>query len=243
MAEVLNHIKSLGFEPSTMVDVGVAYGTPGFYDIFENTRYLLVEPLEEYLPVMKKICSDFPGQWVCCAAGKKEGKVTLNVHPDLSGSSIYKESEGAHVDGIERQIPMHRLDTLLMKRRFKGPMLLKLDVQGAELEVLDGATEILPEIEIIIMEVSLFSFYKSTPQFAEIVARMLDLGYVVYDIFGGNNRLLDNALGQVDICFVKEDGFFRKTHHYATQEQRRKFTKMRVTHLNPVKKVTTELKK
>lgn len=232
MEEVLYHLKSVGFRPKTMIDVGVAYGTPGFYGVFENVSYLLVDPIEEYVPVMERICAEYPGQWKCCAAGTKEGQITLNVHPDLSGSSIYNESEGAHVDGTPRQVPMRRLDTLVAEGNFNGPILLKLDVQGAELDVLNGASEILPDVEVIILEVSLFSFYKDTPQFAEVIARMLELGYVVYDIFGGNNRILDNALGQLDICFVKETGMFRATHHYATREQREEFTKKRVKHLN-----------
>lgn len=232
MAEVLNHLKSVGFRPATMIDVGVAYGTPGFYGVFEDVRYLLVDPLEEYVPVMKRLCAVYPGQWKCCAAGQKEGEITINIHPDLSGSSIYNESEGAHVDGAPRQVPMRRLDTLLTEGDFSSPILLKLDVQGGELEVLAGATKILPDVEAIIMEISLFSFYKETPQLAEVVARMFELGYVVYDIFGGNNRILDNALGQVDICFVKENGMFRATHHYATRQQREEFTRKRVEHLN-----------
>ena len=233
MAEVLEHIKSVGFRPETMIDVGVAYGTPGFYGVFEDARYLLVDPLEEYRSVMEKLCEQYPGEYHLCLAGPEEGEATLNVHPDLSGSSMYKESEGAHVDGEPRTLPMRRLDGLLQSAGYSGPMLLKMDVQGAELDVLAGASAALPQIEVIIMEVSLFSFYADTPQFAEVVAHMLRLGYVVYDIFGGNNRLMDDALGQIDLCFVKEGGMFRQTHHYATREQREQFTQARVSSLNP----------
>lgn len=233
LEDVLHHLKSVGFLPATLVDVGVAYGTPGFYDVFDNVRYLLVDPLKEYVPVMEKICARYPGNWILCAAGHEDGEITINVHPDLSGSSVYKESEGPHVDGEPRVVTMRRLDGLLAEGGFKGPILLKLDVQGAELDVLAGTTGALPEVEVIVMEVSLFSFYKDTPQFAEVIARMQELGYVTYDIFGGNNRILDNALGQVDICFVKEEGPFRRTHHYASRQQRVEFTRQRVKHLNP----------
>jgi FkbM family methyltransferase len=233
MEQVLKHLKSVGFRPETIVDVGVAYGTPGLYGIFNNVRYLLVDPLKEYIPVMEKICKEYHGDWVLCAAGAKEGEISLNVHPDLSGSSIYKESEGVHVDGEPRTVPMHQLHNLLNAGGFKGPILLKIDVQGAELDVIAGASKRLSEIEVIILEVSMFSFYKDTPQFAEVVAMMLNMGYVAYDIFGGNNRILDNALGQLDICFVKKEGMFRTTHHYATRAQRREFTQKRVQQLNP----------
>jgi len=44
-------------------------------------------------------------------------------------------------------------------------------------------------------------------------------GFVAFDIILGWNRPLDNALGQVDIVFVKEDGCFRKDHSFATIDQ------------------------
>ncbi len=49
---------------------------------------------------------------------------------------------------------------------------------------------------------------------------MKECGFVCYDIFGFQYRLLDNALSQVDMVFVKEKGLFRSDHSYATREQR-----------------------
>lgn len=235
MEQVMKHMKTVGFCPSTLVDVGVAYGTPGFYGIFDKVRYLLVDPIEEYSSIMEDICSKFPGEWHLVAAGPQNGEIEMNVHPDLSGSSIYKESEGRHVDGIPRTVPMRRLDSLLAAGGFSGPMIVKLDVQGAELEVLEGASLVLSDVEAILMEVSMFSFYVGSPQFAEVVCKMAEMGYVVYDIFAGCNRPLDNALGQVDVCFVREGGFFRQTHDYATLKQREEITPRRMGHLNPKK--------
>jgi hypothetical protein len=62
---------------------------------------------------------------------------------------------------------------------------------------------------------------------------MKEQGFVVYDIFGGHNRLLDNALGQIDLVFTKENGIFRKSHDFASKKQRDEFTKKRRAHLNP----------
>jgi len=40
---------------------------------------------------------------------------------------------------------------------------------------------------------------------------MLERGYVVYDFPGFSRRELDGALGQCDVCFVKSNGFLRKS--------------------------------
>jgi hypothetical protein len=55
---------------------------------------------------------------------------------------------------------------------------------------------------------------KGAPIFDEVVAYMKTIGFVAYDIIHGWYRPLDNALGQVDILFVKENSFLRSDHRY-----------------------------
>ena len=45
--EVLAHVAATGLRPGTIVDVGVAYGTPELYAAFPDARLLLVETLRE----------------------------------------------------------------------------------------------------------------------------------------------------------------------------------------------------
>ncbi len=65
----------------------------------------------------------------------------------------------------------------------------------------------------------MFQFMKGAPEFFDIVFYMKQHGFVAYDIILGWNRPLDNALGQIDIIFVKENGQFRQNHSYSTVEQ------------------------
>jgi hypothetical protein len=60
---------------------------------------------------------------------------------------------------------------------------------------------------------------KGAPQFSDVIHYMKNLGFVPYDITLGWNRPLDNALGQVDMLFVKDKGMFRKNQSYSTVEQ------------------------
>lgn len=71
------------------------------------------------------------------------------------------------------------------------------------------------------MEVSLFEFMVGAPQFHEVISYMKNRDFVAYDIIHGWNRPLDNALGQVDVVFVKDKGMFRSDHSFATVEQMR----------------------
>ncbi len=222
MYGVLDQLIKLGFQPETVIDVGVAYGTFELYEKFPQTNFLLVEPLIEYEKNLKEICQRYKAQYIMAGAGAQAGNITINVHPQLYGSSTLKESEGSIADGVPREIPLVVLDDLCRERNLKGPYLLKVDVQGAELNVLDGSRQVLEDTEIIILEVSLFEFFVGGPQFYDIVSYMKERGFATYDIFGGYIRPLDGALAQVDMVFVKENGQFRKSNFFATPQQRKR---------------------
>lgn len=213
-------IRGFGFQPKTVIDVGVASGTMELYSAFPDSYFLLVEPLAEFEPDLKSILKQYKGSYVLAAAGSSSRQVTFNVHKNhLDGSSLYKESMGTEADGYEITVPIIRLDDIIKDKQLNGPYLIKVDVQGAELDVLEGTQQALLESEVVVLEVSLFKFMKGAPQFFDVVSYMNNSGFVAYDIILGWNRPLDNALGQVDIVFVKDKGMFRKDHSYSTIEQ------------------------
>jgi len=220
---VLRSCKNVGLSPETIIDVGAAYGSFALqcYNIFPDTKYILIEPLEEYRPFLETVTRSIPSaEFILAAAGAEPGEITINVHPDLVGSSLYLEDEDSNVNGVPRTVPAVTLDCLVKDGKLKAPFLIKIDVQGAELDVLLGAEETVRDTEYIILEVSLFEFFKSGPQFYDVVTFMKSRGFVAYDICGLQYRPLDNALSQVDMAFVKETGLFRKHHYYATPRQR-----------------------
>ncbi len=220
MRGALGHLKSLGLRPGTVIDVGVASETRELYEEFPESSILLIEPLAEFETFLQKICGTYKAQYVLAAAGEAAGSATLNVHPDRVGSSVLKEVEGALVDGAPRQVPVVTIDDVCQEKGFQGPYLIKADVQGAELQVLAGARRTLEETEAVILEVTLFGTMIGGPQLYEVVSRMKEYGFVVYDIYSFNYRPFDNALAQVDMAFVRERGRFRESHVFATPEQR-----------------------
>jgi FkbM family methyltransferase len=220
----LRQIAKQGFKPKTVIDVGVAYQTAELYQEFPEANILLIEPLVEFEPFLQQICASYKAQYVLAAAGAAPGSAVLNVHSDKIGSSMLREVEGPSVDGTPREVPVVTVDQLCAEKNLAGPYLLKVDVQGAELQVLDGARRTLEQTEAVLLELSFFGFYSGGPQFCDVIAEMKERGFVTYDVYGFLYRPLDNALSQVDVAFVREDGLFRKSHAYATAEQRRAIT-------------------
>jgi FkbM family methyltransferase len=220
----LRQMTKLGLRPRTVIDVGVAFETRELYEEFPEAALLLIEPLAEFEPFLRKICSQYKAQYVLAAAGESSGTVSLNVHADqLDCSSLFREAEGAQVDGEPREVPMITIDQVCEERGLNGPYLLKVDVQGAELKVLGGAVKTLQQCEVVILEVTLFGTMIGGPQFSDVVSYMQDLGFAVYDLWGMLYRPLDGALAQIDMAFVPKNSKLRETNAFATPEQRMMF--------------------
>ncbi len=221
MYSALLHASKNGLKPETVIDVGAASGTIPLYQLFPEARFILIEPLREFEAALEEQSKKIKtAEYLIAAAASSPGDIMLNVHPDLVGSSVFKEEEDSDVNGVERMVPAITIDNLCAERNTKPPYLIKIDTQGAELEVLKGAERVLGESELVIIEVSLFEFFKGGPQIYECMEFMKVKGFVVYDIFDPQYRLLDGALSQIDIAFVQDKSKFRTFHFYATREQR-----------------------
>ena len=215
LAGVLEQVKKLGFEPQTVIDVGVAHGTFELYETFPDATHLLIEPLVEFEDDLKNIANQYSNvEYVIAAASSKQGTMEFTVRDELVLSSSLDEMDGSHINGTLREVRTTTIDNLCHEKHLSGPYLIKVDVQGAELDVLDGVKKVLAESELVVLEVSLFQLFVDGPQFYDVVNYMKERQFVVYDIFGWHTRLLDEALAQVDLAFVKENGQFRKHHRY-----------------------------
>jgi FkbM family methyltransferase len=212
------HLKSLGFEFRTVIDVGVAFGTPAIYRAFPRARYFLVEPVAECRPVLEELKRRLNAEYFLVAAGAENGEATFNVHADISGSSMFSQAEGKALDGETRRIAMRRLDSLLPET-LERPVFLKVDTQGAEIEVLKGLGKRIGEIDLLVLEATLMPLRNGIPQFADIVRFCDEAGFAVYDLLEGHMRALDGALAQIDVAFVRKDSVLRSRTGFFNSEQ------------------------
>lgn len=214
-AGALAHVKRLGFAPRTVIDVGLADGTPALYEAYPDARHVLIEPVEEARPYLEALARRYPKvEYVIAAAARYPGSVKINVHRDIARSSLYWESDYTPDSVTPREVAAVTLDQVRRERELAPPILLKIDVQGAELEVLAGATETLRDTEYVVLETSLFEFFPGAPLVAEIVDYMRRHGFVIYDVLALQYRPLDGAMSMLDLAFVKSAGAFRRVHRF-----------------------------
>ena len=199
-------IKKLGFEPGVVVDVGVLDGTPPLYEAFPQAEHILIEPVAEHERHLQAICSQLPNAaYVMAAAAAETGTARLEITNDLRHSGLKPDTNADRAEThFYREVQTVKVDDVLEEVEVVKDVLLKIDVDGAEIEVLKGSGETLKQCEYVVIEATLFG------QIYQVMDFMRERGFVAYDFLEPLYRPHDQALWQVDIAFVKEDGRFRE---------------------------------
>jgi hypothetical protein len=85
-------------------------------------------------------------------------------------------------------------------------------------EILEGTREVLGRTEVVVLKALFYAVLVGAPQIARQIAYMDTQGFAVYDFINPLYRAIDGAMSQVAIVYVREKGFFRANHAYATPE-------------------------
>src|SRR5215469_12886030 len=210
----LEDLRARGFVPRGIIDVGANKGEWArlALSIFPKTPVLMIEPRDEMEARLSELSKSNPNcHYIKAGAGRKNGELVQTIWEDSEGSSFLPpENPDLLKTGKQRKTRIVALDDVLARDYPQFiPDLVKMDIQGFELEALSGAQTLFGRTEIFILEASLFPFVPNTPIVREVIAFMSAREYELYDIPGRCRRPYDGALGQVDLAFVKAKGAFR----------------------------------
>jgi len=137
-------------EGGGFVDVGANIGSYTLIAAEQPTaRVLALEPHPTTFEtlsanVKRNACENV--QLICAAAGNHEGNVCITDWPGDAGVHITQDNTGVRV-------PLRRLDVLLQERSF-CPDVVKIDVEGFELDVLRGMGSRLRDVRVLFVEMN-----------------------------------------------------------------------------------------
>jgi FkbM family methyltransferase len=212
MERFLRFLANKGFRPKCVLDVGANRTTWSAMasKIFPTAKFVLIEPQQEMKGALEAFCASHQSsRYVMAGAGAKPGELVQTIWEDRQGSSFLAPVEDEKSPLREkRKTPIVTIDSIFAQQD-PLPELVKLDIQGFELEALKGANCLFGFTECFILEVSLFAYMPGLPEFGEVIEFMRQRHYVVYDLCGSCPRPHDGALGQMDLAFVKAKGKFR----------------------------------
>jgi FkbM family methyltransferase len=210
----LERLRNIGFNPKEIVDVGAYEGewTSQCAAIFPQAHFTMVEAMEQKQDKLQQIAARTNAHVAIAVLGARDGEAVYFTELETA-SSVLEETAATH-DGRKKRTTT-TLNEVIKQNNIGKIDLLKLDVQGYELEVLKGFDKYLSATDVVLSEVSLLDIHKGVPLIKDVINFMYDYGFVVYDICSATTRRpLDSALWQTDLLFVKEQSPFRADKRY-----------------------------
>jgi len=153
---------------NTLIDIGSNKGQFSLLvrKYFPDIKIYSFEPQINELNIQKKILGKKNIYYHNLALGSEEKVLEFYITKRRDSSSFLKPNLEIIKDKIYDtkeilEINVKKLDSVMSKGDIIRPSILKLDVQGYELEVLKGSTNILEYIDYIITEVSFVEIYNN----------------------------------------------------------------------------------
>jgi len=175
---MLRALRNHGLSPRTIIDGGANIGqfARAAVENFPETHVYSFEPLPEVAARFRANLADCPRvTFAESALGNRNGTLRFfRSSYDLASSAL--PSVGTKATE-EIEVAVGRLDTLLTPEALRPPVLLKLDLQGYELEALRGATALLPLVQHILLEIAFESAYVGEASFGELYEFLRDAGF------------------------------------------------------------------
>jgi FkbM family methyltransferase len=197
-------LKNSGFSPNHVIDIGANHGawTRASLRFFPGAQYTLLEP-QDQLKVHHQdlVAAGYRIQWVNAGASDKSGTLPFYPCPYRDDSSTFVGAEGD--SSITTTAEVISLDDLLVRYKLPVPEMVKIDAEGFDLKVLQGAKTLLGKTDVILLEASVLSPYENSV--AATMQLMTERGYRLIDITDINRSPKDNMLWLLELAFLRNN--------------------------------------
>ena len=195
-----------GWRPAGVIDVGAYQGawTRMVRGIFPGVPVLLIEAQRAKAAGLEALCLELGGVSLASAALGAEAGKQVTFYEMETGSSYFPERSNA--PRTATTCVTRTLDDVAAS--LEGPLFLKIDVQGAELEVLAGGPGTLERSEVVQLEVPFVSYNEGAPTLLDVMRFMSEHDFVPIDV-SGFSRPNGVDLVQADFLFVRRSSPLR----------------------------------
>lgn len=161
---------------------------------FPNSRVFLFEANSAHFPYT----SDLADASFNVLLSDEEGVRTFYSIAG-TGDSMYKENSSFYQNVKPREMPTSTIDNLILQNNLPVPSFVKIDVQGAELDVIRGMKNIIFQVRYLLVELNLLDYNLGAPSACEVIAYLKELNFVPRAI--PEIHIIEGVLSQVDVFF------------------------------------------
>jgi len=193
--EAFEFFKKHNIEINTVLDVGAHKGkwTQTFKEHYPNLKSLMIEANDDHIEDLKKV-----GPYMLALLGKDNEEVDYYMCEDKNnnhGNGIYKENTNVPFKSVRRRTTT--LDSLLPGQRFD---LIKLDVQGAELDIIQGSPGFIHQAKYLWLELQPHNYNIAAPSAGKVIGYLNQIGFEMItmdEVNTGNGVIMG-----MDVIFV-----------------------------------------
>lgn len=204
----VEHKAALGRSLLTVVDIGANRGQFALAARYlSGAKVISFEPLPSVAIVFQKVFSDDSGVKLHVAgiAEKSEKKIIhLSARDDSSSLLKIGEAQSTYFPGTHEvgtlEVQVGALDDFVTKEEIVRPAMLKLDVQGFELQALAGCRSLISNFDYIYCECSFVELYTGQALAGTVVNYLNGLGFVFSGIYNPSYDHAGNCI-QADFLF------------------------------------------
>lgn len=199
----LQSIKKRGANPRSLIDIGAAHGdfSKMFLEIWPESTITAFEANQRDAHYLDETNWDIYYK----ALGEKEETKTFYLNPDDpvgGGSSLYCENTEWFENANKEKMQVYPLDSFDVQGDF-----VKIDVQGAELDVIKGGHETLANADYLLLELSFLNYNEGAPLIDEVLRETYNIGFRIIDTFGPvrGGHIMFNKKNQVDVLLTRQE--------------------------------------
>ena len=196
-----------------VIDIGANRGQFGLaaLSLFPHAKYICFEPIKAAYKVLKEVLifnKDI--SFHNFAVGNSHNDIEINISKSEDSSSLLEitDLQNEIFPGTKKKstqkVKLAKLTDFVSCNELNTYSLMKIDVQGFELEVLKSAQEILNKIQYIYVECSFKELYKNQAMFDDVYNLLIDNNFKLSGVYNLTNDKKGVSI-QADFFFINEN--------------------------------------
>lgn len=196
----LLRLRRAGVEIETVYDIGAHRGewTDSVRASLPNARFFLFEANATHADALREAGDPF-----FIAVLSAEAKAVAFYGTGAPGDSYFREATKNYAGVEPTMLTATTLDAVIDRHNLPGADLIKVDVQGAELDVLRGGERTLRRAKLVLLECPLVEYNEGAPSIDEYLRFMREHGFSPIEFLEpiwNKRRMI-----QIDVLFARDD--------------------------------------
>ena len=201
--------------PETIYDIGANKGTWTYESLkyFPKATYYLFEPQINLKNDINTLLKGYDYVHLFSVGlGEVNDVLKFTIHERDDSCSYSFTEEEAKLKGFKQiELPIVRLDSFVKDKDLNPPDILKIDAEGLDIKVLEGATSLLENVEVIMLEVAIVNNRMENTAL-NVLNYLDDKGFKIFDITDMNRPFTNQVLWLCEFVFIKTGGFLDKNY-------------------------------